>query len=121
MSAPEQRNGFLVLTAINAGDGQADSETFHVDAVLVDEGDNEGTVERFHVTDTDGTAYLITSHTPGAILPEVKPYRQLVQALIAADSPCPSPTCGVTMLGHLIASLTADQVELVRELDPDAR
>lgn len=119
MNAPEKRHGFLVLTAINADDGAADSETFKVNATSVDQGDS-GPVERFHVTDAAGDDYMITSHTAGAILPEVRPYRELIQALIAADTPCPGMGCKVTTLGHLIASLTADQVELVRELDPDA-
>jgi len=114
---PEQRHGFLVLTAINTDDGAADSETFRVNATAVDQGDG-GPVERFHVTDAAGDDYMITSHTAGSILPEVRPYRELVQALIAADEPCPAYNCSVSLLGHLIASLTADQVELVRELDP---
>lgn len=117
MNAPEKRHGFLVLTAINTDDGAADSETFKVNATSVDQS-NEGPVERFHVTDAAGDDYMITSHTAGAVLPEVRPYRELVQALIAADVPCPAPNCHVTTLGHLIASLTPDQVEIIRALDP---
>lgn len=114
MTAPEPAHGWLVVTAINTVNGGAGSSTFAVTGTSRGE-----SVERMHVTDTeDGGEFVITTHEPTAILPEVEPYRDLVRGLIAADVPCLSPGCGVTTLGHLIASLTADQVELIRELDP---
>lgn len=118
-----EANGYLVITAINSADGAADSETYRIEAV----DDNtvpDAPLQRFSVKAADDLGdtrtYVITLHEPGQILPEVRPYRELIQALIAADTPCPGMGCRVTTLGHLIASLTADQVELVRELDPDA-
>lgn len=68
------------------------------------------------INTVDGGAGSSTFAVTGASRGE--PYRDLVRGLIAADVPCPSPGCQVTTLGHLIASLTADQVELIRALDP---
>jgi hypothetical protein len=117
-------NGWLVVTAVNLADGSANSETYKIEAVD-DCTSPDGPLQRFSVKAADDLgdtrSYVITLHEVGQILPEVRPYRELVQALIAADTPCPAPGCRVTTLGHLLASLTADQVELVRKLDPDAR
>lgn len=49
---------------------------------------------------------------------ELKEYRSLVRALIAADGPCPAPNCGVTVLGHLLAAVAPELVELVKAEDP---
>jgi hypothetical protein len=48
-------------------------------------------------------------------------YRELLRLMIAADGPCQSPTCRVTMLGHLIADVPPHLVELVRAEDPGQR
>jgi hypothetical protein len=115
-------NGWLVVTAVNLEDGAASSETYKIEAV-----DNcttpDGPLQRFSVKAADDLgdtrSYVITLHEVGQILPEVRPYRQLVQNLIAADEPCPGPTCKITMLGHLLASCPPELVDLVKELDPD--
>jgi hypothetical protein len=123
MSVPVSATGYLVMTAIESTTGEADSTTFKIEAVVpgTEPGDS---LQRFTGKMMDGygdtRTYMITIHEAGQILPEVRPYRELVQALIAADTPCPAYNCSVSMLGHLIASLTADQVEMVRALDPDA-
>jgi hypothetical protein len=49
---------------------------------------------------------------------ELEGYRSLVRALIAADGPCPAPHCGVTVLGHLLAAVAPELVELVKAEDP---
>lgn len=114
MSEPTPAQGWLVMTAINTENGGAGSSTFAVTATQRGEG-----VERMLVTDGEtGEKYMITTSEPDAVPLEVEPYRELIRALIAADVPCPSPGCGITTLGHLIDSLTADQVEMVRALDP---
>jgi len=119
MSTPA--NGWLVVTAVNLADGSADSETYKIESVD-DCTTADGPIQRFSLKAADGLgdtrSYVITLHEAGQILPEVRPYRELVRALIAAGEPCPAYGCSVSLLGHLIASLTADQVELVRELDP---
>lgn len=48
----------------------------------------------------------------------IGPYRELLAAMVAADEPCPSPTCGVTVLGHLLIGLSPRLVDLVRAEDP---
>lgn len=64
----------------------------------------------------DGYQNLNTSRaTSRAVTPE--PYRELLRVMIAADGPCQSPTCGVTMLGHLIADAPPRLIELVRAED----
>lgn len=117
----EPKDGFLVLTALNREDGTADSETYIVDGAGTEYDARGGMIETFKVRDGDGDPepWLIQIRREDTELPEVRGYRNLIRGLIAADVPCPSPGCRVTTLGHLIASLTADQVELVRELDPD--
>jgi hypothetical protein len=116
-------NGFLVLTAINSEDGTADSETFKVDGTSTEYDPRGGMIQRFQVHDSDGDPepWLVTLQRADAELPEVQPYRQLIQALIAADEPCQGIGCHVTMLGHLLASCTPEQVEMVKALDPDYR
>lgn len=52
--------------------------------------------------------------------PSVGAYENLIRGLIAADQVCPADSCGVSMLGHLMGALTAEQVEMVRALGPDA-
>lgn len=47
------------------------------------------------------------------------PYRELLRFMIEADERCQSPTCGVTMLGHLLAGLPPHLVDLVRAEDPE--
>jgi hypothetical protein len=111
---PTPAQGWLVITAINTENGGAGSSTFAVTGTQRGEG-----VERMLVTDGEtGEKYMITTSEPGAVPLEVEPYRDLIRGLIAADSPCPGPMCKVSTLGHLLASLTPEQVELVRELDP---
>jgi hypothetical protein len=116
VKAPTSAEGFLVITAINSADGEANSETFKVNATM--SGDPEQ-VDRFSVTDADGEAWMITSHKLDAILPEVRPYRQLVQHMIHEDQSCQSPACALSMMGHLLAGAAPELVDLVKALDPD--
>jgi hypothetical protein len=48
-----------------------------------------------------------------------EPYRDLLRAMIDADEPCQSPTCGLSILGHLLAGVPPHLVDLVRAEDPD--
>jgi hypothetical protein len=114
-------NGWLVVTAVNLEDGAADSETYKIEAVD-DCPTPNGPLQRFTVKAADDLGdtrtYVITLHEPGQILPEVEPYRLLIQQLIAADEPCPSGLCRITMLGHLLARVDEPLVDLVKALDP---
>lgn len=48
-----------------------------------------------------------------------EPYRELLRIMIAADEPCQSPQCPVTIMGHLLADAPPHLVDLVRAEDPD--
>jgi uncharacterized protein YndB with AHSA1/START domain len=117
VSASEPVTGYLVITAINGETAEASSETYQLTRLEHDGDTGERAV--FHAQNEEGDSWVIT-HRPVAAVPlEVEPYRELVQALIAADEPCMGVGCRKTMLGHLLASMTPEQVELIRELDPD--
>lgn len=136
---PDPADGLLVITMINRLTGDSESEAYEVVATNPAE-------DALLVLDTSDTRWYEIVQRPvprpveidgGRLTPEqrveaaakfgqlergatVDQYQDLIRALIAADEPCPAYNCSVTHLGHLIASLTADQVELVRELDPEA-
>jgi hypothetical protein len=50
---------------------------------------------------------------------EAERYQELIKGMIANDEPCPSPTCGITMIGHLLDGLPDHLIDLVKHLDPD--
>lgn len=110
MNAPEPRNGFLVLTAINADDGAADSETFRVNATLSSDQGDDGPIERFYVTDAAGEDYIITSHAAGATPPEVRPYRELLRIMIDNDARYPGQH---EWLSDLLAGASPELLALV--------
>ena len=107
-------DGFVVLTAINRRDGEATSETYALKSVRED---SDGT-QHLIGTSEDGDDYEVMVRPIAAVPEEVEPYRGLIQALIAADSPCPGFACSITTLGHLLLECSPEQVDLVRALDP---
>lgn len=112
----EPVTGYLIITAINGKTGEASSETYQLAGLEYDHGGERAV---YQVRNEQGENWVITHRPASAVALEVTPYRELIRALIAADVACPSPGCGVTTLGHLLASLTSEQVEMVRALDPD--
>lgn len=43
--------------------------------------------------------------------------KRLIRGMIANDDPCPSPFCDVSMMGHLLAGLDDELIELVKSQD----
>lgn len=115
MIEKEPVTGYLIVTAINGETGKANSETYQLDSL---EHDSGGERAVFRARNEEGDPWVIT-HRPATAVPlEVEPYRELVRALIAADTPCQGFGCSLTMLGHLLAPCTPEQQDLVRALDP---
>lgn len=119
MSEPAPTSGYLIITAINAGNGAAGSETYQLRSVLETTLNGGSTAQYVGRDVEDDSEWVITAHPVGEDPPEVRPYRELIQALIAADEPCHGLGCPRTLLGHLLATCTPEQVEMVRALDPN--
>ena len=109
-----EANGYLVTTAINSDTGEAGSETYKILEVS-----GEGDQALYSVRDDEGKLWTVIQRPVGVEPLEVKPYRELVQALIAADEACGSPGCRLSMLGHLMDALTVEQRSIIRALNPD--
>lgn len=118
MSTTEPVAGYLIITAINGETGEASSETYQLASL---EHDSGGARALFQAKNEEGESWVITHRPADAVPLEVEPYRELIQALIAADMPCPGFACSITTLGHLLLACTPEQQDMVKALDPDHR
>lgn len=47
-----------------------------------------------------------------------EPYRRIIEHMIKNDERCGSPSCPLSMMGHLITGLPLELMDLIKELDP---
>jgi hypothetical protein len=46
------------------------------------------------------------------------PYRAIIEYMIENDERCGSPSCPLTMMGHLITGLPPELMDMIKEVDP---
>lgn len=111
-------DGWLLVTAINRGNGEATTGTYAVKSVGEATGGRQRIVAIGMNEEDQGQSFVLSVRPATSEPPEVEPYQELIRQLVKADVGCPGPMCKVTMLGHLLDGCTPEQVAMVKALDP---
>jgi hypothetical protein len=112
-------DGWLLVTAINRTNGEVTTGTYALKSVGESTGGHQRIVAIGMNTEDQDESFTLSVRPASADAPEVEPYQELIRQMIKTDEPCPGYACKVTMLGHLLAGCSPEQVAMVKALDPD--